>query len=143
MYSLIPIYGLMGRASKTVSNADWMSIAVLEASFFVNTFVLFYFAAIIATENAKPRRSQEAKALTAVDMPPALMEGLESGICFTCMILWPASIAVISWTMAVGVFVSIVQRAWWMIRVLRIIDEGNVGEGVKANVDVEGEIKGR
>ena len=41
--------------------------------------------------------------------------------------------------MAGGGCVSIVQRASWVIGVLRAIGEGNVGEGVK--VDVEFEIK--
>jgi hypothetical protein len=133
VYSLIPIYGQMGRGNKEILDGDWMPIAVLEASFYVNAFVLFYSAAVLATENAKHTHSRGAKASTAVEMPPALMEGLESGICFTYIIIWPESIVVVSWIMALGVFVSIVQRALWVIGVLRTIDKENVGENVKIN----------
>ena len=98
VYCLIPVYGLMGQGNKAVMNADWTSVAVIEASFFVNAFVLLYSAAVLATENAKRGRNRGAEALTAVEMPPALMERLESGVCFTCMIMWPESIDVVSWS---------------------------------------------
>ena len=110
---------------------------MLEASFSVNAFVLLSSAAVLATENARQGRNRGAKALTAVEMRSALMEGLELGICFTCMIMWPESIAVVSWFVAGGACVSIVQRTLWVIGALRTIDEGNVGEGVKANVSLK------
>ena len=37
----------------------------------------------------------------------------------------------------VGVSVSIVQRALWVVGVLRTIGKGNVGEGVKVNVELK------
>jgi len=137
VYSLIPIYGLVGLGNKAVLNADWMPIAVLDASFFVNAFVLFYSTAVLETENTKQGQIRGAKAQTAVEMPPALMEGLESGVCFTYMIMWPENIAVVSWIMAVGVFVSIVQRALWVVGVLRTIDKGNIGRSREVNVEPE------
>lgn len=114
----------MGRRQEYLLSSEWMSVAALEASFYINGFVLFYSAAVLAVEkeNAKQGRFIRAKALTAVEMPPALMEGLESGVCFTCMILWPDRVVGISWIMAAGVVVTIMQRALWVIRMLMTVD---------------------
>ncbi|KAK5019904.1 hypothetical protein LTR60_000029 [Cryomyces antarcticus] len=89
LYSLIPIALAHGQdrrledAVDTVSSAsvDWRAVAVLEATFHINNFVLFYIGAVVA-----------AKAdgeLTSVVMTPALIEGLESGLIFTAMFAWP------------------------------------------------------
>jgi hypothetical protein len=58
-----------------------MALTLLEASFHVNNFVLFYSAAVAAN-----RKDIE---LTSVTMRPALIEGFESGLIFTPMLVWP------------------------------------------------------
>ncbi len=86
----------------------WLAIAVVEASFHVNNFVLFYVGAVLekrkagmvvgagGKDGAKDGDGKEAKAkvmvkeLTSVAMRPALVEGVESGIMFTVMLAWPA-----------------------------------------------------
>ena len=87
-----------------------MSIATLEATFHVNNFILFYSAAIAAQKD-----DQE---LTSVTMRPALIEGFESGLLFTAMLIWPGHINTWARAMILGVMIGILQRTLAVTRVL-------------------------
>lgn len=88
---------------------------MLEATFHINNFVLFYIAAVVA---AKPD-----KELTSVSMRPALIEGLESGLIFTAMFVWPGYLTWLCWGMSAAVVVGIGQRVWFIVPALRGLDE--------------------
>ena len=115
LYSLIPI--VVAHGNESIS-ATWKVVAVLESTFHVNNFILFYVAAV-----AEKRRATSAKAskeLTSVIMQPALIEGMESAVIFTLMLAFPSRICALSWTMASLVSVGILQRAFWVIGALAV-----------------------
>ena len=105
-YSLLPI---TIAAPRQDANLFW--IALLEASFHINNFVLFYSAAVAAE-----KKDDE---LTSVTMRPALIEGFESGVLFTLMLAFPRWINTLSMAMMIGVAVGITQRTWAVCEVLQ------------------------
>ena len=112
IYSLIPISVAIGvQGDLSVVSIDWLGISLLEASFHVNNFILFYAAAVAA--------QRDSKELTSVTMRPALIEGFESGLIFTAMMAYPGQINNLTWFMAAAVTVGIVQRSWAVSEVLR------------------------
>jgi len=118
VYSLIPIsvaYGQYGvHGAEWFNTSSFLAITVLEATFHVNNFVLFYIAAVSATK-------QEGE-LTSLTMKPALIEGFESGMIFTVMFLWPEYVAALSWAMSLGVVIGTVQRVFALIKVLQSLE---------------------
>lgn len=113
VYSIIPITISAGQESTI---RCWQAVAILEATFHVNNFILFYIAAI--SEKRQAKDSASGKELTSVMMRPALVEGLESGVLFTGMLVFPGYIEGLCWLMAVLVSVGIVQRTAWVIPAL-------------------------
>lgn len=135
IYSAIPIccaisWDDRGYSGLTGNSRLWLSVSVLEATFHVNNFILFYIAAILEKRKAEAssadRRTAKGKKvdegvkeLTSVMMRPALIEGLESGVIFTLMLVRTDWTELVSWTMAGLVCVGIIQRVLWVIPVLR------------------------
>lgn len=115
IYSLIPFMLAYGQESRLADAVDWRAVAVLEATFHINNFVLFYISAVVA---AKPDDE-----LTSVSMRPALVEGLESGLIFTAMFIWPQHLTLLCWGMSVAVIVGIAQRVYFIIPSLRRLDQ--------------------
>ena len=118
IYSLLPI---AVAKSNTSSSRQWPAVAVLEASFHVNNFVLFYVAAILEKRkaNAKGHDEDRIKEITSVSMRPALIEGTESAAFFTAMLAFPTYIGALSWTMACLVAIGTAQRIIHVVPVLR------------------------
>ena len=93
------IYGLvpLGITANKPTNEAWIALALLEVSFFVNAAGLFMLSNLIVTnEKAKKRylkQQKEAgklnKEVTTVNMPPGLIEGFESMVLFSLMIILP------------------------------------------------------
>ena len=121
IYSVLPI-SIANGSSPEASSSTWISVAVLEASFHINNFILFYVAAIAEKTSQLEGRGDVSKGkkkeLTSVMMRPAFIEGMESGLIFTAMLAYPRAIHALSWTMAVLVAVGIVQRTVFVIKVL-------------------------
>ncbi|KAF2678475.1 CDP-alcohol phosphatidyltransferase family protein [Lentithecium fluviatile CBS 122367] len=115
VYSAIPIACAL--SSDNSGPSLWLSVAVLEASFHVNNFVLFYVAAIVEKRKALGGENN-VKELTSLAMRPALIEGAESAVFFTAMLAWPQYLAQISWCMAFLVCVGIIQRNVWLAKAL-------------------------
>ena len=114
------IYSLLPLAIATGSDGTsriWIAVAVLEATFHVNNFILFYLAAI--SEKYQRGRDAKSKELTSVMMRPALIEGAESGLLFTAMLAFPSYLEGLTWLMAGLVSIGIVQRTIWVISALR------------------------
>ena len=114
VYSLLPISIAIGQDA---TPRCWEAVAILEATFHVNNFILFYVAAV--AENGEGKGSLKAKELTSVMMRPALIEGTESGVIFTLMLAFPSYIEASSWLMAGLVIIGIMQRTLWVTAVLR------------------------
>lgn len=112
IYSLLPISIARGRSGSVL--IDWTALALLEASFHVNNFVLFYVAAVAADKNDGE--------LTSVTMKPALIEGFESGLLFTMMLIWPTRINMWSRIMAAGVAFGTAQRVSSLVPILKRLD---------------------
>jgi len=115
VYSAIPIACAL--PSPDSGRSLWFPVAVLEASFHVNNFVLFYVAAIIEKSKAAGQE-HKSKELTSLAMKPALIEGMESAIFFTAMLAFPGYLAQLSWCMSVLVTIGIVQRTIWLEKAL-------------------------
>ncbi len=125
VYSLIPISCAVAASQPdgVGANVDsqlflWLPVALLEATFHVNNFVLFYISAVLEKRKAKGDE-KSVKELTSVAMRPALVEGTEAGLLFTAMLAWPQHIVPLSWLMAGLVTVGITQRVFWVIPVLK------------------------
>lgn len=114
IYSLIPAMLAYGQ-ERRLADVDWRAVAMLEATFHINNFVLFYISALIA---AKPDDE-----LTSVSMRPALVEGLESGIMFTAMFIWPQHLTLLCWGMSVAVIIGVGQRVYFIIPSLTRLDQ--------------------
>ena len=124
VYSLIPV-SVASSSAASPSSKDgkdgkdgrnvWVSVAVLEAAFYLNNFVLFYAAA--AMEKLK-RRGRDEKQVTSMAMRPALVEGVESGFLFVTMLSFPSLVDVISWGMSLAVMIGTVQRVSWLVVLL-------------------------
>jgi len=109
VYSILPIAVAYGQ-DDGFRDVDWVTIALLEATFHVNNFILFYSAAVAA--------QKDDRELTSVTMRPALIEGFESGLLFTVMLMWPQHINVWARIMGIGVVIGILQRSLAVLRVL-------------------------
>lgn len=120
IYSLTPIAVAHGNVS---SSATWKAVAVLESTFHVNNFILFYVAAV--AEKMRAKSTEASKELTSVIMRPALIEGVESAIMFTLFLAFPSRISTWSWTMASLVSVGILQRTFWVIDALASLPHSN------------------
>jgi phosphatidylglycerophosphate synthase len=107
--SILPIAVAYGQ-DDGLHDVDWVTIASLEATFHVNNFILFYSAAVAA--------QKDDRELTSVTMRPALIEGFESGILFTSMLVWPHHINLWAQIMSAGVVIGILQRSLAVVRVL-------------------------
>lgn len=113
VYSLLPISIAAGQDG---SSMVWKAVAILEAIFHVNNFVLFYLAAIAEKRHGKEDRNSVQ--LTSVMMRHALIEGTESGVLFTAMLLFPEYIDIWCWFMAGLVTIGVVQRTLWFYAAL-------------------------
>ena len=113
IYSLLPIAIVAGQAG---DSSQWQAVAVLEASFHLNNFILFYIAAI--AEKKASVGGTRSKELTSLMMKPALIEGMESALFFTAMLAFPEYIRVWSYCMAALVLLGTMQRVAWVVPVL-------------------------
>ncbi|KAL9013294.1 MAG: hypothetical protein Q9173_002005 [Seirophora scorigena] len=120
IYSLLPI--AIAQGFEAAGSHVWIAVAVLEATFHVNNFILFYIAAIAEklskVEDKGDVSKGKTKELTSVMMRPALMEGMESGLMFTVMLAYPSKVQALSWTMAGLVAIGILQRTLWVVKAL-------------------------
>ena len=115
VYSILPMAVAHGFDN---SSAVWRAVAVLEATFHVNNFILFYIAAV--AEKSRAKDGKASSELTSLMMRPALVEGVESALFFTTMLAFPTAIEILSWTMAGLVCLGIGQRTVWIVGALGI-----------------------
>jgi phosphatidylglycerophosphate synthase len=103
----------------------WLAVAVAESSFYVNSFILFFLAAVAEKKTAEEAKQADQKAgslrskeLTSVTMRPALVEGFESGLAFSGMLAFPQLTEHVCWILTTGVIVGIIQRTKNAVSVL-------------------------
>lgn len=114
VYALIPISCALGNSYGNTAAAEGLAVAVLEATFWINNFVLFYCAAVAEKWRADGAETGSGE-LTSVMMRPALVEGFESAVFFTLMLMFPCYLRLLSWVMGVGVGIGTVQRVLWIV----------------------------
>ena len=126
IYSILPIgiaHGYSSEQTPAEAGQTWRAVAILEATFHVNNFILFYLAAIAEKQSKGGQgdnaRKSKSKEVTSVMMKPALIEGMESGAIFTAMLAFPSQLGSLSWITATLVTVGIIQRTTWAIRALK------------------------
>ena len=113
-------YGLDNNAEDV---GCWQAVAWLEATLFINNFILFYLAAVTEKAKAEEKAGKaggkaKTEELTSVMMRPALVEGMESGVLFTVMLAFPSWVRELSWMMASLVALGIAQRTRWAVMAL-------------------------
>lgn len=131
IYSAIPICCSLGYEGTVMPPGTierrWLAVAIAEATFHVNNFVLFFIAAVVEKKKAEAAakgetsKEEEAKVkeLTSVSMRPALVEGAESGAIFTVMLAQPMWTEWLCWLLSAGVVAGIAQRVSWTVGALR------------------------
>jgi phosphatidylglycerophosphate synthase len=110
-YAAVPL----GIAASIGRTAVWAATAFLLASFYVNAMSWTYLSALLE------KRSQGASAtgeMTSVTMPAGLIEGAETVVLFTTMLLFPGAAAVLFGIVAAAVIVTAAQRMLWAVRSL-------------------------
>lgn len=122
VYALIPIScacgnSWIGGASRDQTAGDLLIVALLEASFWLNNFVLFYIAALVEKRNTQGLQRGKDEA-TTLAMSPTLVEGLESSVFFTLMLVMPDFVGPLSSMMFLGVVLGTWQRVHWLVTAL-------------------------
>ena len=133
VYSLIPICCVRCRRSDGgAPYGQCLVVMLLEASFHINNFVLFFHGAVVEKAKARVLANQReahhkttsglhhaAEELTTIAMQPALIEGFEAGIFFTLMLMFRDYLFSLSLLMLLGVTAGTTQRAYCLARILQ------------------------
>jgi phosphatidylglycerophosphate synthase len=106
VYAAIPLALAVGADT----TAGYISVAVLIVSFYLNTVSWMYLAALLERRNAGAVARGE---MTTVTMPGGLVEGAETIVFFSLLLLLPGTLVVLCITMALLVFLTIAQRLAW------------------------------
>ena len=109
IYGLIPL----GVTGGDPSYSAWFLLVLLEVSFFVNAAGLFMLSSLIEKSAQAKKAYGDKGEVTAVRMPPALIEGTESLVLFGLIILLPQYQVVLYAVFACGVTITILQRLLW------------------------------
>ncbi len=110
-YAAIPL----GVAAGAGDVRHWAIAAALLATFYVNAVSLLLLSSILEKRSAGRAHSGET---TTVTLPPALIEGTETIVLFTLALAIPAWADTVFVVMALGVIVSVLQRAVAARRIL-------------------------
>lgn len=108
IYAALPI-AIAWQAGGTPA---WAAAAVLIATFYVNTASWMFLSALFG------RREGAYPASTSIAMPTGLIEGTETIVLYTLMLLFPDAFVAIAGAMAVLVGFTAAQRVWWARRSL-------------------------
>jgi phosphatidylglycerophosphate synthase len=101
VYAAVPL-GLALRVDDA-----WPATAVLLAGFYVNSVSWLYLSAVA---ERRARGAATTGETTTVHMPVGLVEGTETIVLYTAMLVLPQYFEVLAWVMAALVAVTVVQR---------------------------------
>jgi hypothetical protein len=111
VYAAVPVGIAAGRADPHA----WPAAAALLAACYVNGIAWSYLSALLERRGRGAGASGE---LTAVTMPPGLVEGAETVVLFAIALAVPDWSVPVMWAMAAAVATGVVQRAAWARRTL-------------------------
>lgn len=103
-YAAIPVALALRAGSATVT----MSVLILLAAFYLNITSWSYLSALLEKRGSTP-----AHDVTSITMPRGLIEGGETVLLYSVMILFPAAISPASWIASAACVVSVVWRMRW------------------------------
>jgi phosphatidylglycerophosphate synthase len=106
VYAAVPV----GLAYAGATEFVYLGLALLLSSFYLNAASWMYLAAILE------KRGSRAGHRTSIVMPGGLVEGTETVLFYTAMLLFPTIFGALSLTMAALVFATVVQRLLWSWR---------------------------
>jgi len=110
-YAVIPL----GIAAGIDTEAAWVTVAVLLASFYVNAVSWTYLAALLEKRSAG---AAATGASTSTVMPRGLVEGTETIVFYTVALAWADAAITVLAVMAVAVGVTVTERTWWARKAL-------------------------
>lgn len=110
VYAALPI-GLVGGSP---SDKHYLALAIMLASFYVNTASWMYLAAIL-----EKRAAHESDTQTTIVMPAGIIGGFETIVAYGIFLLFPAYITVLFSVFSVLVLITIIQRLVWARRALK------------------------
>jgi phosphatidylserine synthase len=111
VYSLLPLgifWSIQGDSS------SWLALGALLSSFYINAASWMYLSALLAKNEA----------LTSLPMPKGLVEGFESIILLSLMLIFPSTAAILAWTMTCLVILTIGLRFFWARSILDSLKKG-------------------
>lgn len=106
VYAVVPIGVVLGQPS----TANFIALAVLLATFYINSASWMYLAALLEKQQHGADAQGEK---TSVTMPRAIIGGLETGIMYLVFMVWPGQLVWWFGIMSALVMVSIIQRLIW------------------------------
>lgn len=104
VYAALPIALIAG----SPSNERYLALAILLASFYVNSASWMYLSAIL-----EKRAAHDSETQTTIIMPAGLIGGFETIIAYGIFLLFPAYITILFSIFAVLVFITVIQRLVW------------------------------
>jgi len=104
VYAALPIGLVVG----SPSNERYLALAILLASFYVNSASWMYLSAIL-----EKRAAHDSETQTTIIMPAGLIGGFETIIAYGIFILFPTYITILFSIFAVLVFITVIQRLVW------------------------------
>ncbi len=109
VYAALPL----GLALADGTTAALVALALLLASFYVNSASWMYLAAVLEKRRVGAAARGES---TSVTMPSGLIEGAETILFYTLFLLFPGAIVFLFGLMAVLTLVTAGQRVVWAVR---------------------------
>jgi len=103
-YAALPI----GLVAGSPSNERYLALALLLASFYINTASWMYLAALLEKRALHGDETQ-----TSIVMPAGLIGGFETIIAFSIFTLFPTYITLLFSIFGILVFITIIQRLIW------------------------------
>ena len=108
-YAALPI----GLVLSVPSKANYLSLALMLAVFYLNTASWMYLAAIL-----EKRAAREAETTTTIVIPVGLIGGFETIVAYCLFLLFPTTLTPLFIIFSVLIFVNIPQRLIWAKRTL-------------------------
>lgn len=95
----------------------WAAVAVLLASFYLNTVSWGYLSGLLA--GASAGAAPPPAGFTSAPLPRGIVEGFETVVLYTLILALPAWSLALVWVMVALVLLTVVERVAWGIRRLR------------------------
>ncbi len=114
VYAGIPVGMAWGQAQLDL----YLALAVLLASFYINTAAWMYLSGLLEKYQAnRPFNAQiNGQGLTSLEMPSGLIEGTETIVFYTLFWLFPEHLLPLFYAMSGLVGISILQRIYWAVK---------------------------